>query len=169
MDTNKPGAYETTLAYQFELPGTWKVSLIDITYPHTWLDLDKECVIGISTVFNNPNNLDNKDIIGEANSMELVKALKYLASYLQRSNELEPFWNQSRWRNTKLISINFKVQRTFGIVQGKYKLNKIFIKLQSKICSIGEGLDQTIVTYDKELNRVVIQQNQKQLLISSYT
>ena len=65
------------------LPGTWEVSVIDNSYPHTWLDLDNECVIGISTVFNNPNNPDTEDIIGEANSMELVKALKHLASYQQ--------------------------------------------------------------------------------------
>ena len=120
-------------------------------------------------MFNNPNNPDNKDIIGEANSMEFEKALKNLASYQQRSNELEPFKAQSRWRNTRLVPINFKVKRTFGIVPGKYKLKEIFDKLQSKTRSIGEGLDQTIVTYDKELDRVVIQQNRKKLLISSYT
>ena len=50
LDTNKPGAYETTLAYQLELFSTWEVALIDITDPHTWLDLEKECIIGISTV-----------------------------------------------------------------------------------------------------------------------
>ena len=146
LNTNKSGAYQPTLAYLLELPGTWEVSLINITYPQTLLNLDKECVIGISTVFNNPNNLDKEDIIGEANSMERVKALKYLASYQQRSNELEPVWYQSRWRNTRLIPINFKVKRTFGIVRGNYKLKEIFDKLQSEICRIGEGLDKTIVT-----------------------
>ena len=50
VDTNKPGAYKTTLAYPLELPGTWEVSLIEITYPHTWLNLEKECVIKISSV-----------------------------------------------------------------------------------------------------------------------
>ena len=78
LDTNKPGPYYTTLAYPLELPGTWKDLLINITYFHTWLDLDKECVIRISTVFNNPNNPDYEDIIGEASSMEYVKALKIL-------------------------------------------------------------------------------------------
>ena len=126
LDTNKPGAYETTLANPLELPGTWEVSVIDITYHHIWLDLYKECVIGISTLFNNPNNPDNKDIIGKANSMKLVKALKNLASCQQRSNELEPFGYQIRWRNTRLILINFKVKRTFKIVPGKYKLKEIF-------------------------------------------
>ena len=75
LATNTPGAYETTFAYQFELPGTWEMALIDITNPHIWLDLDKECVIGISTVYN-WNDDNNVDIVGEANSMELVKAVK---------------------------------------------------------------------------------------------
>ena len=80
LDTNKPGAYETTLAYSLELQKNLEISLIDITYLHPCLDLDTKSVIMISTVFNNPNNQDIKTIIGEKNSMELVKALKNLAS-----------------------------------------------------------------------------------------
>ena len=87
LNTNTPGAYETTLAYPLELSGTWEVALIDITYPHTWLDLEKECVIGISTVYNR-NDEDNVDIIGKANSMELVKALKDVESYQETTNEI---------------------------------------------------------------------------------
>ena len=52
LNTNRPGAYETTLAYTLELPGTWEVSLINNTYPHTWLVFVKKSVIGISTVYN---------------------------------------------------------------------------------------------------------------------
>ena len=84
--TNKPGAYETTIAVPLELPGTWEVSLMDITYPHTWLDLDTECVIGLSTTFPRGHEED-VDIIGEENSIELIKALKDgVGSYLKRSN-----------------------------------------------------------------------------------
>ena len=79
LNTNTPGAFETSLAYPLELPGTLEVFLIDITYPHTWLDLEKECMIGIFTVYNR-NDEDNEDIVGEANSMELVKALKNVKS-----------------------------------------------------------------------------------------
>ena len=50
LATNTPGDYETTLAYPLELPGTWEVALIDITYPYTLLDLVQKFVIGISTV-----------------------------------------------------------------------------------------------------------------------
>ena len=85
LATNTPGANETTLAYPFELPGTWEVASIDITYPHTWLDFEKECVIGISTMYNR-NDEDNVDISGEANSMELVKALEDVESYQESTN-----------------------------------------------------------------------------------
>ena len=85
LATNSPGAYETTLAYPLELPGTWEVALLNITYPHTWLDFEKECVIGISTVYNR-NDEDNVDIVGEANSMELVKALNDVESYQETTN-----------------------------------------------------------------------------------
>ena len=40
LGTNTPGAYETTLAFPLELPSTWEFALIDITYPHTWLDIE---------------------------------------------------------------------------------------------------------------------------------
>ena len=82
---NTPGAYETTLAYRLELPGTSEVALIDITIPHIWLDLEKECAIGISTVYN-LNDEYNVNIVGEANSMKLVKALKVVESYQETTN-----------------------------------------------------------------------------------
>ena len=86
LDTNTPGAYQTTLSYPHEQPGTWNVALIDITYPHTWLDLDKECVISISTLYDQ-NNQENINIIGEANSMEIVKLIRNVESYQKSTNE----------------------------------------------------------------------------------
>lgn len=170
LDTNKPGAYETTLAYPLELPGNWEVALIDITYPHTWLDLEQECVIGISTVYNR-NDEDNVDIVGESNSMKLVKAMKDVESYQQGTNEYMQYRNPAgRWRvQNRQVTIDFKVKKTFGIIPKKYKLIEILDKLQSEIREIGSGLDQTRVTYDKESDRVVISDHQKKLLISSYS
>ena len=49
--SNVTGQYETTLARPLDLPGTWEVALIDITYPHSWVNIDKECVVVLSTVF----------------------------------------------------------------------------------------------------------------------
>ena len=125
LNTNTPGAYETTLAYPLELPGTWEVALIDITYPHTWLDLEKECVIGISTVYNR-NDEDNVDIIGEANNMELVKALKDVEGYQETTNKLQQYRNPvGRWRyRNQQITINFKVKKPFALFQESINFNK---------------------------------------------
>ena len=75
--SNTPGAYETTLAHPHDLPGTWEVGLIDITFSHTWLNLNNEIVVGISAAFSDDDSQEeNENIIGEANSMDLVKAIK---------------------------------------------------------------------------------------------
>ena len=80
--TNTPGAYETTLAHPIDLPGTWEVGLIDITFPHTWLDLDSEVVVGISMAYLPQDDPEEKvNIIGDTNSIDLVKALKNVGSY----------------------------------------------------------------------------------------
>ena len=110
------------------------------------------------------------DIICEANSIKLVKAIKNVESYQQSTTVINQYRNpERRWRyKNKRITINFKVKNTFGIVPGKFKLKIILDKLQTKIRGIGDGLDQTKVTNDKDSDRVVISDNQKQLLISSY-
>ena len=127
-------------------------------------------MIGISTVYNR-NDEDNVDIIDEANSMELVKALKDVESYQETTNEIQQYRNfAGRWRyRNQQIAINFKVKKIFGIVPGKFKLKQILDKFQTEIRVVEAGLDQTTVTYDKESDRVVITGNQKKLLISSYT
>ena len=50
-DKNTPGQYETTLATPLDLPGEWEVALIDITYPHSWINLKKEYHIAVLTIF----------------------------------------------------------------------------------------------------------------------
>ena len=80
--TNTPGAYETMLAHPHEFSGTWEVGLIDITFPHTWLDLEKEVVVGISMAYLPQDDPEEKvNIIGDTNSMDLVKALRNIGSY----------------------------------------------------------------------------------------
>ena len=166
--TNKPGAYETTLAVPLELPGTWEVSLIDITYPHTWLDLDTECVIGLSTTFPRGHE-DDVDIIGEENSMDLIKELKLnVGSYLTRSSE-RLLSSGANHRNFRVTRVKFRVKKTFGIVPGKYKLKEILDKLQREIRGMGTAFENAKVEYNKDSDRVSISEINKQLLISSYT
>ena len=86
--------------------------MIDITYPHTRLDLENQCVIGIPTVYDR-NDEANVDIIGEANSMELVKALKNVESYQQSTNYINQYRDPlKRWRyQNVIITVNFKVTK----------------------------------------------------------
>ena len=128
LPSNTPGAYETTLAYPLELPCIREVALIDITYLHTWLDLDKKCVLGISTVYNQ-NDEDNVDIVGETNSMELVKALKDVESYRETMNEIQQYSNPAgQWRyQNQQITINFKVIKLLVVFRESINLNKYYI------------------------------------------
>ena len=46
---NKPPDFETALAKPLELPGVWEVALIDFSYPHNWVNLDKPIYFSILT------------------------------------------------------------------------------------------------------------------------
>ena len=167
--SNTTGSYETTLAHPLDLPGTWEVGLIDITFPHTWLNLNNEIVVGISVAFADHEVVDeNEDIIGELNSMELVKALRNVGSYY-RNQIINRVRTNDRWisRHSKL-RINFKVRKTFGIIPNKYKLKELLEKLQTEIRSVGLGLQNTRVLYDRDTDRVTITGNQRKFMISSY-
>ena len=50
-DKTRPGQYETTLTTPLNLPGEWDVILIDITYPHTWINLNKDYHLAVFTIF----------------------------------------------------------------------------------------------------------------------
>ena len=47
-DKNRPGQYKTTLATPLDLPGEWEVALIDITYPYTSINLNKDIQLVVS-------------------------------------------------------------------------------------------------------------------------
>ena len=82
-------------------------------------------MIGISTVYKR-NDKDNVDIIGEANSMELVKALKDVESYQETTNEIQQYKNPvKRWRyQNQQSTINFKVKKRLVLFQESLNLNK---------------------------------------------
>ena len=44
---NKPADFATALARPLDLPGEWEVALIDLTYPHNWVNLDKPIYLAI--------------------------------------------------------------------------------------------------------------------------
>ena len=44
---NKPANFETALAKPLNLPGEWEVALIDLSYPHNWVNLDQPIYFAI--------------------------------------------------------------------------------------------------------------------------
>jgi hypothetical protein len=42
---NKPANYTTTLPSPISLEGEWEVALIDIQYPHNWMNITKDVYI----------------------------------------------------------------------------------------------------------------------------
>ena len=65
------------------------------------------------------------------------------------------------------VRIDFKVRKTFGIIPHKFKLKELLEKLQTEIRSVGHGLQNTRVLYDKDTDRVTITGNQRKFMISS--
>ena len=66
---NKPSLYETKLEKPFDLPGEFDVAMINIVYPHTWINLDKTYQYfllrlpnGIDSEFAPENEKDQTDI-----------------------------------------------------------------------------------------------------------
>ena len=160
--SNTPGAYETTLAHSLDLPGTREVGLINITFSHTWLNLNNEIVVGISVAFSDDViQKENENIIGEANSMDLVKALKNVGS-LYRKQVIQRYRKTNGRKKIRYskVRVDFKVRKTLGMNPNKYKLKKLLKKLQTEIRSVGLGLQDTIELYDNETDRVTITGNQ---------
>ena len=72
---NRPGKYETTLARPLELPGTWEVALMDVSYPHNWINIASECVVGVSYFVPAQHVSEQANIIVEPRHLDFLQAL----------------------------------------------------------------------------------------------
>ena len=62
---NKPVDFETALAKPLDLPGEWEVALIDLAYPHNWVNLDKSLYMAFLT---NPTDNPMTDMVLDSNT-----------------------------------------------------------------------------------------------------
>ena len=85
-DKNKPGQYETTLATPLDLPGDWEVALIDITYPHSWINLNKEYHLAVLTIFDENEQDQKQHIGGDAKTASLIFGMDNVESFALRTN-----------------------------------------------------------------------------------
>ena len=139
--SNTPDAYETTLAHPLDFPGTWEVGLIDITFPHTWLNLNNEIVVGISLAFLDDDiQEENENIIGEENSMDLVKALKNVGSFYRKQVIQRYRETDGRMKNRYFkVRVDFKVRKTFGIIQINISLKIYWRSYRLKYAALDLG------------------------------
>ena len=89
-DKNTPGQYETTLATPLDLPGEWEVALIDITYPHSWINLKKEYHLAVLTIFRDDEEEQKQHILGDAKTNGLIIGMDDVESFTLRTNYIEP-------------------------------------------------------------------------------
>ena len=71
-EKNKAGQYEITLATPLDVSGDWEVALIDTTYPHIWINLNKEYHMAVKTFFNEDENNQKQNILGDAKPARLI-------------------------------------------------------------------------------------------------
>lgn len=170
---NTPGKYETTLARPLDLGGSWECALIDINYPHTWINLNKEYIVVISAMYL-PTETAAKgtSLVGDAKNGGLIRSInelrecevvvtpRYFTS--QITGEL---MQSTRKRRTRVC---YTPKTTFTFKPGQYDLNSVLALLQKHIRQVGAKCENTLVTYDPDRNRVKISESMRKTLISCY-
>ena len=78
---NVTGQYETTLARPLDLAGIWEVALIDITYPHTWMNLDKDYTVTIAIDIDDSEGNKKFHTEGSEKSISLINVAKDLSRF----------------------------------------------------------------------------------------
>ena len=153
---NKPGEYETTLATPLDLPGDWEVALIDITYPHTWINLNKEYHLAVLTIFNDSEEDQKQHIGGDSKTSGLIRGMDNVESFPLRTNRIEA-------QMEKLY-----VKNIITIVPGQYDIQSLVNLIETEIQNVGYGLTSTTVEYSKERNRVSISASSRLSILASY-
>ena len=156
-DKNTPGQYETTLATPLDLPGEWEVALIDITYPHSWINLKKEYHLAVLTIFSDDEKEQKQHILGDAKTNGLILGMDDVESFTLRTNLIEPIQIQK-----------FYVKNIITIVPGQYDIQSLVSLIQTEIRNVGFGLTWTSVEYNKERNRVSISNSTRLSILASY-
>ena len=66
------------------------VALIDITYPHNWINLSKEYHMMVLTFFNEDETDQKKNITGDAKTKGLFFGMDNVENFILRTNSVEP-------------------------------------------------------------------------------
>ena len=73
-----------------DLPGDWEVALIDIIYPHTWINLIKEYHMAVLTTFNEFEAYQKQNMPGDAKTAGLIIGINNVENFILQNNMVEP-------------------------------------------------------------------------------
>ena len=127
-DKNTRGQHETTYATPLDLFGKLKLALTDITYPHAWINLNKEYHLAVLTIFRDDEE-EQKHSIGDAKTSGLICGLDDVKSFTLQINYIEPIKVQK-----------FYVKIIITIVQVQYDIQLLSSLIEIKIRNVGFGL-----------------------------
>ena len=103
-DKNTRGQNETTLVTPLDLPGEWEVALIDITYPHSWINMNKEYHLAVLTFCLDDEEEQKHHIIGDAKISGVIRGMDDVESFKLQTNYIEPIQVQKLYVK-KIITI----------------------------------------------------------------
>ena len=109
------------------------------------------------TIFRDDKEEQKKHILGDAKTIGLIIGINNVESFTLRTNYVEPLQVQ-----------NFYIQNIITIVPGKYDIQSLVSLIQTEIRNVGFGLTWTSVKYNKERNRVSIQNSNRLSILASY-
>jgi len=169
-DDNVPGKYQTTLARPLELGGSWECALIDITYPHTWVNLNNEYVVVISAMYLATEPGISTPLVANDKNRELIRSLDEVRN-CEVLEARKSTYRKSLGRTVTKIdrqTICYTPKVSFTVVPGQYDLKSLIGLLQKHIREVGSGCENTIVAFSSDRNRVKISENMRKMLISCY-
>ncbi len=103
---NKPGNYTTTLPSPISLEGEWEAALIDIQYPHNWMNITKDVylILLIET--------SNKDTGFRTTLSALL--MNYLNKYQEECIELrKQLWGNKKVEDNEILLLYARLPKAY--------------------------------------------------------
>lgn len=165
---NTPSQYETTLARPLDMPGNWEVALMDVSYPHNWINIDKEFFIGVLLFIPGDDKLEDVNVIVDPKHFPFVEAInswkgiphRVLVTPVPPEGEIGPnvmISNREfapRLEENPMSRGRYFLKQFFSVVPGQYDITSLINYIQEKVRETGLGCERFEVTFNKESERV---------------
>ena len=151
---NTASQYETTLAKPLNLGPGWEVALIDVTFPHTWVNLLKKCLVVVCALY----TLEEAEAIVDspANEEKTIFARNIIGLRTLKKLIIP--------ENTVL-----NTDKLFTIPTAEYDIKSLLAIIQENVRDVKHGLENTIITYDNDKKRIKVSGQTRTFYILTYT